>query len=112
MTARPSRGRAEALGAALANEHNHFGGTVEQYEDAVFLAAIEFTCFRKPARFVRETKRFAGFPQAIAEAGDDVTACVYAVTAQGRSVMLPRQLWPYYSRVWELKCQLIRELEK
>jgi hypothetical protein len=82
------------------SEHD-FSGSLEDWEDRVFINAEHFTVCRKvEGKGGVETKRFARFEQAQGEAGDDPRALVYVVTASGRSVCLIRARWDHYRKLW------------
>lgn len=78
----------------------------EQWEDAVFLRAVEFTVFRKVGRFKRDRKHFSDYCAAVIEAWNDPTALVYAVTENGRQVCLVPKRWAHYLLLWKEKLQM------
>jgi hypothetical protein len=68
-------------------------GTLEEWEEAVFRNADLFAVIRYPSKQRTEHRTFA---EAVAAAGDDQRALIYAVTAEGRYCCVPRHLWEQY----------------
>lgn len=81
-------------------EHN-FTGTLDEWEDALFGNAHHFNVYRRFGRGRSDTKEFGTFPEAIADAGPDDRALVYAVTASERFFCVERKKWPHFSELWE-----------
>lgn len=80
--------------------------TQKDWEEAIFRNANHFTVFRlhrrsttRPVR-ERESTVFAKFSKAIAEAGPDPQALVYAVTINGDNFCVPRTEWARYLTIW------------
>jgi len=76
-------------------EHT-FPDKLEDWDKIIFENANHFTVFRRLGRFNRDTHSFATFPEAVAYAGEDKTALVYAVCASGRSACMIRKRWLEY----------------
>ena len=81
-------------------EHN-FSLKREEWESVVFDAATLFTVIEVNGRAGRTRAEFLAFPDAIAYAADR-HACVYAVTASGRSIVLDRADWPRWATRYNL----------
>ena len=79
-------------------EHQLAGKTMEQWETDVFRSASYFTSFLPRGRIRKE---FNNFPAAAVDVFHEPRGCVYAVTANGRSCMLPRALWKHYLELWQ-----------
>lgn len=73
-------------------EHD-FKQSRDEWETTVIAAAVTFTTARFLGRGQYDRREFATLAGAIADAGDDRRAMVYAVTEAGRSVMVPRTRW-------------------
>lgn len=83
----------------------NFSGTRADWEEAIFRHANHFTVFRLHRKTTfRPVERvsvvFSTFPEAIAEAGPDVNALVYAVTLSGDAFCVPRSAWEQYLSIW------------
>lgn len=73
--------------------------TSEQWEDAVFREAEYYTVVSGRSPFNRVKRIYKTWSAAKLAAEPDITMMVYAVTAEGRSVMLPRSKWDHYDQI-------------
>lgn len=83
-----------------------FTGTRDQWEEAIFRCAHHFNVFRLhrrlgPRPVERETRVYATFPEALADAGQDVQVLIYAVTLEGDNFCLPHNKYDFYTQIWE-----------
>jgi hypothetical protein len=93
------------------HENDHLLGTMEEWEDSVFLNAAYFTvCIVTGNRYEsRVILRYNDWPTAVAvckgvqERFRVRGALVYAVTEQERFVCLISSRWPHYQKLWEGK---------
>lgn len=83
-------------------EHD-FTVSRDQWEANIFANASHFTVFRSRGAGVRETDTYTNLPAALADAGDDHKALVYAVTATDHATLLPRKEWPRLLDLWNAK---------
>lgn len=81
-------------------EHN-FTGSLEEWEDQVFLAATLFTTYRRAGKGHGDRRPFKTFPEAIVDAQTDPRALLYAVTDSGRSFCIERGKWRHYLGLWD-----------
>lgn len=86
---------------AISPEHRFDGVDREEWEFTVFRNADYFTVITGRSPFDRTRKEFKDFAKAVTEAKNGPRATmVYAVTANGRSVMIPQNLWDNYLAMW------------
>jgi hypothetical protein len=78
---------------------NKFPPTYDEWEEVVFKNASHFTVYRFLGSHKRDKATHYSLIEAINDAGDDVRALVYAVTASGQAVCLPRSKWPHFAKL-------------
>lgn len=77
----------------------------QDWEEAIFRNATHFNVFRLHRRVgdkpkERESTAYHTFPEAVAQAGGDIRALVYAVTKEGSNFCVPRKEWDKYKAIW------------
>lgn len=74
-------------------EHD-FSQKRDQWEQTVINNAAYFTTARHVGRGQYDRRRFTTMAEAAEDAGDDPCVMLYACTATGRTVLVPRDKWP------------------
>ena len=81
-------------------DENCFEGTLADWEERVFRSASHFTVVRYGVATGSERVTVDTFQYALALAGNNPRALVYAVTGSGRTFCVPRKEWLKYYEIW------------
>lgn len=78
-------------------------GDREQWEREVIKIADHFTVIRNPGRSTAYRAEYKALPNAVTDARSEERSMLYAVTAQGRSVLIPAKDWDEHVTIWNQK---------
>ena len=85
---------------ATSQREPEFGTTVDEWEERIFRVASHFNVVRYGTHNGSEVATVATFPKALALAGNNARALIYAVTYEGRAFCIPSKAYQHYAEIW------------